>query len=100
MQREILEVAMRDVYQQSQINRSLHGLELAGTIERRSTSPEVRTLLLDLPIVELAYVRPRSELPIGLTAFQDQHQLNAAFAIGERDAGMGFTPYKWETFRL
>ncbi len=91
---------MRDVYQQSQITRSLHGLDLAVTIESRSTSPEVRTLLLDLPIVELAYVRPKSELPIGLTAFEDQHQLDEAFAIGERDALIGFTRYEWETFRL
>jgi len=100
MQRELLEVAMRDVYQQSQLTRSLHGLDLAVTIESRSTSPEVRTLLLDLPIVELAYVRPKSELPIGLTAFEDQHQLDEAFAIGERDALIGFTRYEWETFRL
>ena len=100
MQREILEVSMRDVYQQSQLNRSLHGLDLATTIESRSTSSDVRSLLRDLPIVELAYVRPRSELPAGLTAFGDQRQLDATFKIGERDAGMGFTPYAWETFRL
>jgi hypothetical protein len=91
---------MRDVYQQSQLNRSLHGLDLATTIENRSTSSEVRTLLRDLPIVEIAYVRPQSELPVGLTAFEDQHQLDQAFAIGERDASTGFTPYEWETFRL
>jgi predicted acylesterase/phospholipase RssA len=100
MQREILEVAMRDVYQQSQVNRSLHGLDLLTTIEHRSTSSEVRSILRDLPIVELAYVRPQSELPAGLTAFEVQRQLDETFAIGERDAGIGFTPYEWETFRL
>jgi predicted acylesterase/phospholipase RssA len=100
MQREMLEVAMRDVYQQSVLNRSLHGLDLATTIEARSTSSEVRTLLRDLPITELAYVRPAKELPADLTAFQDQKQLDATFAIGERDAATGFTPYDWETFRL
>jgi predicted acylesterase/phospholipase RssA len=100
MQREILEVAMRDVYQQSQVNRSLRGLDLEATIDRRSTSSDVRSLLRDLPIVELAYVRPRSELPAGLTAFEDQRQLDATFKIGERDANLGFTPYAWENFRL
>jgi predicted acylesterase/phospholipase RssA len=100
MQREILEVAMRDVYQQSQLNRSLHGLDLAMTIEYRTTSSEVRSILRDLPIVELAFVWPRSELPATLTAFQDQRQLDQTFAIGERDASIGFTPYEWETFRL
>ena len=100
MQREILEVAMRDIYQQSQFNRSLHGLDLETTIERRSRSSEVRSTLRDLPIVELAYVRPHTELPVDLTAFDDQRQIDAAFSIGEQDASIGFTPYAWETFCL
>ncbi len=91
---------MRDVYQRSVLNRSLKGLDLMATIEARSTSSEVRTLLRDLPIVELAYARPRSELPAGLTAFEDQRQLDETFAIGERDASNGVTPYEWETFQL
>ena len=100
MQRAILAGAMRDVYLQSSAVRSLHSLALTGTIEARTGSAAVRSLVRDLPIADIAYVRPGKALPTGLTAFQEQSQLDETFAIGERDAANGFTPYAWETFRL
>jgi hypothetical protein len=54
----------------------------------------------DLPIADIAYVRPDRELPTTVTAFQQQSQLDQAFSIGEHDAANGFKPYVWETFRL
>ncbi len=91
---------MRDVYEESITNRSLHGLNLTRTIVTQSTSSDVRSIVRDLPIVELAYVRPRAALPLELTAFEHQHELDETFSIGERDAASGFTPYVRDTFRL
>jgi hypothetical protein len=54
----------------------------------------------DLPIADIAYVRPAQELPTDLVAFQQQSQLSRTFSIGEHDAANGFTPDVWETFRL
>jgi predicted acylesterase/phospholipase RssA len=100
MQREILAGALREVYLESSALRSFHLLALAKTIENKSDSADVRSFVRDLPIADIAYMRPERELPTDLIALQQQSQLNAAFSIGEHDAAKGFTPYVWETFRL
>lgn len=100
MQREILAGALRQVYLDSSADRSFRVLQLAKTIENKSESADVRSLVRDLPIADIAYVRPLRELPTNFVAFEQQSQLDVTFSIGEHDAARGFTPYVWETFRL
>ncbi len=100
MHRKILAGALREVYLDSSADRSFHRLALANTIENKSDSANLRSLVRDLPIADIAYVRPERELPTDLIAFQQQAELDRTFAIGEHDGTDGFTPYVWETFRL
>ena len=76
--------------------------ELAPTTqaELQSGSPELRLFFRDLPVVNLAYVRPQQQLPADIAAFDRQDKLDETFAIGEADGARGFTAYKWNTFRL
>ncbi|MBV9272188.1 MAG: patatin-like phospholipase family protein [Candidatus Eremiobacteraeota bacterium] len=41
----------------------------------------------------IAFLRPRSILPVGTTTFSDQALLNAAYELGREDGAHGFTPY-------
>jgi hypothetical protein len=93
MHRKILAGALREVYLDSSADRSFHLLAFAKTIENKSDSAEVRSLVRDLPIADIAYVRPEQELPTDLIAFQQQSQLDRTSSIGEHDAANGFTPY-------
>jgi hypothetical protein len=87
MQRKILEGDMRSVYVESLSKRA-----------RNKLAPDAKAD--DLPVVDLAYIRPHEPLPADLSAFEDQAKLDATFATGEADSARGFTPYGWETFRL
>jgi predicted acylesterase/phospholipase RssA len=100
MQRKILEGDMRSVYVESLSKRARNKLAPEAKAELQSGSTDLRTFFHDLPVVDLAYIRPREPLPADLSAFEDQAKLDATFATGEADSARGFTPYGWETFRL
>jgi hypothetical protein len=100
MQRQILETEMRDVYFESLDKRASNTLAPTARAELQGQSSDLRLFFHDLPIVQLAYMRPRQQLPADASAFDRQDKLDATFAIGEADAARGFTPYEWDTFRL
>jgi predicted acylesterase/phospholipase RssA len=100
MQRQILETEMRDVYFESLDKRARKRLAPSTQAGLQSGSAELRLFFRDLPIVNLAYVRPVQQLPADIAAFDRQDKLDETFAIGEADGARGFTAYKWNTFRL
>ena len=100
MQRKILEGDMRAVYVESLAKRARNRLAPDAREKLQSGSTVLETFFHDLPVVDLAYIRPRAALPADLSAFEDQPKLDATFATGEADSARGFTPYGWETFRL
>jgi predicted acylesterase/phospholipase RssA len=100
MQRKILESEMRDVYFESLAERAADRLGPKMTAAFDRGSPELTTFYRDLPPTELTYVRPKTPLPAGFASFDDQAKIDATFKIGEVDSERGFTPYKWEGFRL
>jgi len=100
MQRQILETEMRDVYFESLDKRARNELAPSARTELQSDSSELGLFFRDLPIVNLAYMRPRQQLPADISAFDRQDKLDESFAIGEADGAREFTTYKWNTFRL
>jgi predicted acylesterase/phospholipase RssA len=100
MQRKILEGDMRSVYVESLTKRARNRLAPGAKAELQNGSTDLETFFHDLPVVDLAYIRPGHALPADLSAFEDQPALDATFAAGEADSARGFTPYGWETFRL
>jgi predicted acylesterase/phospholipase RssA len=48
----------------------------------------------------IRYVRPEEPLAADIHAFEEQSALDAMFALGERAAKSGFSPYVWKTFHL
>jgi predicted acylesterase/phospholipase RssA len=100
MQRKILESEMRDVYFESLGSGALDRLGPSETeaVERRAS--ELRTFISDLPRTKLAYMRPKTNLPVGFASFDEQGKVDDAFAVGDAQSGQGFTPYTWEGFRL
>jgi predicted acylesterase/phospholipase RssA len=100
MQRQILETEMRDVYFESLDKRARNVLAPGTQADLQSDSSELRVFFRDLPVVNLAYMRPQQQLPADVAAFDRQDELDATFAIGEADGARGFTPYEWNTFRL
>jgi len=100
MQRQILETEMRDVYFESLDKRASNTLAPSARAELQGQSSDLRLFFHDLPIVQLAYMRPRQQLPADASAFDRQDKLDETFAIGEADAARGFRPYEWDTFRL
>jgi predicted acylesterase/phospholipase RssA len=100
MQRKILETEMRDVYFESLGSRALGRLGPSETETIEHRSPEMRTFISDLPATELAYMRPKTNLPVGFASFDDQGKIDAAFEIGDAQSEHAFTPYTSEGFRL
>jgi predicted acylesterase/phospholipase RssA len=98
MQHEILEAAMRDVFLESEGQRSLAQLALTPVISAHAESSEVRTFMRDVPAAELSFVRPKTHLPVDITAFDQQPLIDQTFAIGEQSAQTGFVAYDWQTF--
>ena len=100
MQRMMLESEMRDVYFQSLGKRSLVDLGPRVMSELERSSPEMHPFLRDLPIVKLAYMRPKSSLPAGFASFDEQPKIDASFAIGVADGANPFAAYDREHFRV
>jgi predicted acylesterase/phospholipase RssA len=100
MQRQILETEMRDVYFESLNKRARNELTATAQKELQSGSSELRLFFRDLPVVNLAYMRPQHQLPTDIAAFDQQDKLDESFAIGEADGARDFTAYDWNTFRL
>jgi NTE family protein len=100
MQRQILETEMRDVYFESLGKRARNSLAASAQVELQGGSSELQVFFRDLPVVNLAYMRPQQQLPADISAFDRQDKLDESFAIGEADAARGFTTYEWNTFRL
>jgi hypothetical protein len=100
MQRQILETEMRDVYFESLDKRARNELAPRAQAELQRGSSELRLFFRDLPVVNLAYMRPQQQLPADIAAFDRQEELNQTFAVGEADGAREFTTYDWDTFRL
>jgi len=97
MQRKILEVEMRNVYFQSRAKRAF---ERIGPNALGEDADLLRRFLESVPATDLAYIRPKAVLPLGVGSFDDEVGIGKAFRIGWEDAAGGFTAYTWETFEL
>jgi predicted acylesterase/phospholipase RssA len=100
MQRKILETEMRDVFFESLGKRALERLGASAQEAMEEGSPDLRVFIRDLPAADLAYMRPKTNLPAGFADFDEQDKLDATFAIGDADSEHAFTPYTWKGFRL
>jgi len=98
MQRKILTTDMRSVYFQSVAKRALAKLPPSATLSFTQEEPMFRTFLESLPATDLFYIRPKSTLPLGAGAFDDEEGIGKAYRIGWEDVQAGFTPYNWRTF--
>ncbi|MBD5654402.1 MAG: patatin-like phospholipase family protein [Candidatus Eremiobacteraeota bacterium] len=100
MQRMMLETEMRDIYLQSLGKRALKREAPVVTTDLEHGSSELLTFLRDLPVSDIAYMRPKDVLPAGFATFDEQDKVDATFAIGKADSGHGFVPYGLKSFRL
>jgi predicted acylesterase/phospholipase RssA len=82
MQRDILETAMRDTYFQ--------------TLDEGSRT----SAYAGLPASRIRYLRPDAPLEPDFNAFGDQRLMDDMFALGEKAAASGFSPYDWKTFYI
>lgn len=82
MQRHIMFSAMRSVYVETQIKREL------------AKHPKSERIIRYLADADVAFLRPSEKLPVETTTFDDGDLLAKAYAMGMRDGGKGFTPYK------
>ena len=98
MQRKILESEMRDVYFESLGSGALDRLGPSETeaVERRAS--ELRTFISDLPRTKLAYMRPKTNLPVGFASFDEQGKVDDAFAVATPKAGRASRPTPGRAF--
>ena len=100
MQRKILETEMRDIFFESLGKRAVERLSAGSAKAMEKGSPELHTIIRDLPAADLAYMRPKTTLPVSFAGFDEQDKLDATFARGDADSEHAFTPYTWRGFRL
>lgn len=100
MQRKILETEMRNAYFQSVGKHAFTRLTRQEAAHATSGSPTLVKLLQTVPVTELRYIRPATELPLGVAGFDDEVGVGKAYRAGWEDLGRGFAAYDWETFEL
>jgi predicted acylesterase/phospholipase RssA len=100
MQRKILEVEMRNTYFQSLGKRALLRLDPRQLAQAMQNDKIIARLVQTVPVTDLRYIRPDTELPVSVVGFGDEVGIGKAYRVGWEDAVTGFTPYNWETFRL
>ncbi len=100
MQRKILETEMRNAYFQSVGKRAFTRLTQQEAAHATLGNPTLAKLMHTVPVTELRFIRPETELPLGVAGFDDEVGIGKAYQTGWEDVGRGFTPYDWETFEL
>jgi predicted acylesterase/phospholipase RssA len=100
MQRKILESEMRSAYFESAGERAFARLGTQDAVKAAQGDSDLATLIETSHTIDLRYLRPAKELPLGVVAFNDEVGIYDAYRVGWEDAARGFTPYKWETFYL
>jgi predicted acylesterase/phospholipase RssA len=98
MQRKLLESELRQTYFQSLAKRGIDRLGPSAVAQLANYDPLLATFLADLPVTELAYLRPKNELAVRVGGFDDQVLIDEAFQLGVDDADRGFKPYDYDTF--
>ena len=84
LQRRVLEASLRNAYATTRVKRTLSAAPVNAT---------QRAFLDGLYDVDLAILRPASELPSDLADFQNQAGLQNAYDRGIADAAGGWAPY-------
>jgi predicted acylesterase/phospholipase RssA len=100
VQRNLLELEMRNAYFQSVGKRALRRLSAAQLSGITAGDAELGQYLKSVPTTELRYIRPRNTLPLAVVGFSDLKGIGETYRMGWEDAGRGFTAYDWKTFAL
>jgi predicted acylesterase/phospholipase RssA len=100
VQRNLLELEMRNAYFQSAGKRALNRLSAAQLAGITAGDARLQQYVKSVPTTVLRYIRPKQVLPVEVVGFSDVKGIGEAYRMGWLDAARGFAPYEWETFAL
>jgi predicted acylesterase/phospholipase RssA len=70
-----------------------------ATMQRDILETAMRDNAFERPS-RIRFVRPDTPLASDIRAFREQNVIDTMFALGEKAAAIGFSPYDWQTFHL
>ncbi|HYL27744.1 MAG TPA: patatin-like phospholipase family protein [Candidatus Nitrosotalea sp.] len=100
VQRNLLELEMRNAYFQSTGKRALSRLTAAQLATITAGDEQLQQYVKSIPTTTLRYLRPQKTLPVTVVGFDDVKGIGEAYRVGWLDAAGGFSLYDWKTFAL